>query len=126
MITLTVPGDGYDATIVFPAELAAEPMTKPVTVSLPESKTKSKLTMETSAPPWESNVTGTVIPVSPGLPDMLPAVSTANGPCAEAVGARAANTQTIAAKINALCLVLVKSKAPHSCRLACPSSGHLA
>jgi len=87
-----MPEAGYEISIVLPAELAADPIATPDTDSLSQSKARSKLTMVTSAPPWEFKVTGTAIPVSPGFPDPLLAVSTARGPCAEAVGARAART----------------------------------
>ena len=70
--------------MVFPEELAADPIVTLPTVNLVGSKFRSKLTIETSTPPWGSSMTATGMPASPGSADALSTVRTATGPCAAA------------------------------------------
>ena len=83
-MTRTLPLDGSDQFIALPAASAADPFDTPATSSLEESKLRSKLTIETSAPPSDARFTEMPIPVSPGSPDPLLTERSASGDCAEA------------------------------------------
>jgi hypothetical protein len=83
MITLTVLEDGFDQLMVFPAEEAANPMLMLLTSKRLSSKLRSKFNPETFAPSCELRLTGMLMFVSPGLPELLPADITAVGVPAE-------------------------------------------
>jgi len=75
------PGD--HETSLF-AAVAAGPSVMLLTESREASKPRSKFTPDTCAPSNEVRVIATLIPVSPGLPEPLPAEMAAVGVCAVA------------------------------------------
>ena len=70
MRTRTVPEDGSEDVMDFPAELAAPPIVTLVTSSRLASKLTSNCTPETSVS--DDRLTVTEMPVSPGSPEPLP------------------------------------------------------